>query len=169
MAPAIHDVNEKKLDELMRDPTDLVGRARAGSLRSSEMSDPTITLTNLGDKGVDAVFGVIYPPQVAIVGSASPRSGWSWSTAASGWPPRCGPVWLPTTGPATVRAVRCSWPRSTGCCSSPKNCRGDDMSRAEIRDGVVAQLIAIAPEVEEVTCPMASCCATRSTWTRWTG
>ena len=68
VAPAIHDVNEKKLDELMRDLTDLVARARAGSLRSSEMSDPTITLTNLGDKGVDAVFGVIYPPQVAIVG-----------------------------------------------------------------------------------------------------
>ena len=37
------------------------------------MSDPTITVTNLGDKGVDAVFGVIYPPQVAIVGFGKPR------------------------------------------------------------------------------------------------
>jgi pyruvate dehydrogenase E2 component (dihydrolipoamide acetyltransferase) len=72
VAPAIHDVNEKKLDELMRDLTDLVARARAGSLRSSEMSDPTITVTNLGDKGVDAVFGVIYPPQVALVGFGRP-------------------------------------------------------------------------------------------------
>ncbi|MGY4710917.1 dihydrolipoamide acetyltransferase family protein [Mycolicibacterium sp. CBM1] len=72
VAPAIHDVNEKKLDELMRNLTDLVARARAGSLRSSEMSDPTITLTNLGEKGVDAVFGVIYPPQVAIVGFGKP-------------------------------------------------------------------------------------------------
>jgi pyruvate dehydrogenase E2 component (dihydrolipoamide acetyltransferase) len=72
VAPAIHDVAEKKLDELMRDLTDLVARARAGSLRSSEMSDPTITVTNLGDKGVDAVFGVIYPPQVAIVGFGRP-------------------------------------------------------------------------------------------------
>ena len=43
-------------------------RARAGSLRSSEMADPTITVTNLGDQGVEAVFGVIYPPQVALVG-----------------------------------------------------------------------------------------------------
>lgn len=68
VAPAIHDVAEKKLDELMTDLTDLVARARAGSLRSSEMSDPTITVTNLGDQGVDAVFGVIYPPQVALVG-----------------------------------------------------------------------------------------------------
>ncbi|WP_205873579.1 dihydrolipoamide acetyltransferase family protein [Mycobacterium camsae] len=68
VAPAIHDVAEKKLDELMSDLTDLVARARAGSLRSSEMSDPTITVTNLGDQGVDTVFGVIYPPQVALVG-----------------------------------------------------------------------------------------------------
>jgi pyruvate dehydrogenase E2 component (dihydrolipoamide acetyltransferase) len=47
---------------------DLVNRARHGMLRSSEMSDPTITVTNLGDLGVDAVYGVIYPPQVALVG-----------------------------------------------------------------------------------------------------
>jgi pyruvate dehydrogenase E2 component (dihydrolipoamide acetyltransferase) len=72
VAPAIHDVPEKNLDELMADLTDLVSRARAGSLRSSEMSDPSITITNLGDKGVDAVFGVIYPPQVALVGFGQP-------------------------------------------------------------------------------------------------
>jgi len=47
---------------------DLVGRARSGRLRSSEMADPTITVTNLGDQGVDEVHGVIYPPQVALVG-----------------------------------------------------------------------------------------------------
>ncbi|MGI9124138.1 MAG: dihydrolipoamide acetyltransferase family protein [Mycobacterium sp.] len=72
VAPAIHDVGEKPLAELMEDLTDLVGRARAGSLRSSEMSDPTITVTNLGEKGVDSVFGVIYPQQVAIVGFGKP-------------------------------------------------------------------------------------------------
>lgn len=72
VAPAIHDVAEKPLSELMADLTDLVARARAGSLRSSEMSDPTITVTNLGEKGVDSVFGVIYPEQVAIVGFGRP-------------------------------------------------------------------------------------------------
>jgi len=56
------------LDDLMRRLTDLVARARALSLRSSEMSDATITVTNLGDQGVEAVFGIIYPPQVALVG-----------------------------------------------------------------------------------------------------
>lgn len=68
VAPAIHDVGAKPLELLMRELADLVKRARAGSLRSSEMSDPTITITNLGDQGVEAVFGVIYPPQVALVG-----------------------------------------------------------------------------------------------------
>ena len=72
VAPAIHDVADKNLDELMGDLTDLVARARAGSLRSSEMSDPSITVTNLGDQGVDTVFGVIYPPQVALVGFGKP-------------------------------------------------------------------------------------------------
>jgi pyruvate dehydrogenase E2 component (dihydrolipoamide acetyltransferase) len=72
VAPAIHDVPEKNLDELMGNLTDLVARARAGSLRSSEMSDPSITVTNLGDQGVDTVFGVIYPPQVALVGFGKP-------------------------------------------------------------------------------------------------
>jgi pyruvate dehydrogenase E2 component (dihydrolipoamide acetyltransferase) len=68
VAPAIHDVDERSLEELMRALADLVKRARAGSLRSSEMSDPTVTVTNLGDQGVEAVYGVIYPPQVALVG-----------------------------------------------------------------------------------------------------
>ncbi|MGA8005911.1 MAG: dihydrolipoamide acetyltransferase family protein, partial [Burkholderiales bacterium] len=68
VAPAIHDVDERSLEELMRALADLVKRARAGSLRSSEMSDPTITVTNLGEQGVEAVYGVIYPPQVALVG-----------------------------------------------------------------------------------------------------
>lgn len=68
VAPAIHDADRKDLDTLMHELTDLVSRARRGTLRSSELADPTITLTNLGDLGVEAAFAVIYPPQVAIVG-----------------------------------------------------------------------------------------------------
>jgi len=66
--PAIHDVDKKTLDELMESMLDLVNRARSGHLRSSELSDGTITVTNLGEQGVESVFGVIYPPQVALVG-----------------------------------------------------------------------------------------------------
>jgi len=68
IAPAIHSVEELGLDDLTARLKDLVGRARSGRLKSSEMSDPTLTVTNLGDQGVEAVFGVIYPPQVALVG-----------------------------------------------------------------------------------------------------
>lgn len=68
VAPAIHDADTLALDELMERLRDLVARARAGRLQRAEMADPTITVTNLGDLGVEAVFGVIYPPQVALVG-----------------------------------------------------------------------------------------------------
>lgn len=72
IAPAIRDVDALPLDELMRRLADLVARARALTLRSSEMSDATITVTNLGDQGVALVHGVIYPPQVALVGFGKP-------------------------------------------------------------------------------------------------
>ncbi|HEX5980426.1 MAG TPA: dihydrolipoamide acetyltransferase family protein [Thermoleophilaceae bacterium] len=68
IAPAIHDADERSLTDLMGAIRDLVRRARAGTLRASEMSDPTLTLTNVGERGARAVFGVIYPPQVALVG-----------------------------------------------------------------------------------------------------
>lgn len=68
VAPAIHDADRKGLDQLMAELRDLITRVRSGRLRSSEMSDPTVTFTNLGEQGVEGVFGVIYPPQVAIVG-----------------------------------------------------------------------------------------------------
>jgi pyruvate dehydrogenase E2 component (dihydrolipoamide acetyltransferase) len=68
IAPAIHDADRKSLNELMRDLRDLVARVRTGGLRSSELADPTITVTSLGEQGIEAVYGVIYPPQVALVG-----------------------------------------------------------------------------------------------------
>jgi pyruvate dehydrogenase E2 component (dihydrolipoamide acetyltransferase) len=68
IAPAIHDVDKKGLDEIMVNLQDLVKRVRAGVLRSSEIADATITVTSLGEQGVETVFGIIYPPQVALVG-----------------------------------------------------------------------------------------------------
>jgi pyruvate dehydrogenase E2 component (dihydrolipoamide acetyltransferase) len=52
---------------------DLVRRARSGGLRASELSGGTITVTNLGDLGADLVHGVIYAPQVALVGFGAVR------------------------------------------------------------------------------------------------
>ena len=68
LVPAIHNADLKSLDELMAAMSDLIQRTRAGRLRSSEITDGTITITNLGDRGVETVYGVIYPPQVALVG-----------------------------------------------------------------------------------------------------
>jgi len=68
VAPALHDTDRLTLGELMNKLRDLVNRTRAGSLRSSELSDPTITVTSLGEQGVESVYGVIYPPQVAMIG-----------------------------------------------------------------------------------------------------
>ena len=68
VAPALHDADTRDLTALMRQLQDLVARARAGSLKSSELTDPTITVTNLGEQGVESTFGIIYPPQVALVG-----------------------------------------------------------------------------------------------------
>lgn len=66
--PAIHNAEQKSLAELMSVLTDLIPRARVLKLRSSELSESTITITNIGEGNVDKVYGVIYPPQVAIVG-----------------------------------------------------------------------------------------------------
>jgi pyruvate dehydrogenase E2 component (dihydrolipoamide acetyltransferase) len=68
LTPAIHDAADLPLGELMAQMRDLATRARSGRLRGSELTDATITVTNLGDQGVESVYGVIYPPQVALVG-----------------------------------------------------------------------------------------------------
>ncbi len=68
MIPAILSAQEKSVEEMMDSLRDLITRARSGRLRSSEITEGTITVTNLGDLGVETVFGVIYPPQVALIG-----------------------------------------------------------------------------------------------------
>jgi len=68
VAPALRNTDQGSLSELMARMTDLVTRARAGTLRSSEMTSATITLTSLGERGVEGLTPIIFPPQVAIVG-----------------------------------------------------------------------------------------------------
>jgi pyruvate dehydrogenase E2 component (dihydrolipoamide acetyltransferase) len=68
VAPAIHDAADLALPDLMATLRDLVTRARSGRLTRAEMADPTFTVTDLGDQGVEEVIGVIYPPQVALLG-----------------------------------------------------------------------------------------------------
>lgn len=78
IAPSIPDADRMDLTELMVATRGLVERARSGRLRSSEMTGATLTVTSLGDQGADEVYGVIHPPQLALVGfgriHAEPRA-----------------------------------------------------------------------------------------------
>jgi pyruvate dehydrogenase E2 component (dihydrolipoamide acetyltransferase) len=73
MAPAVRDADKLSLDEAMAALRDLVTRARTARIRGSEMMDPTVTVTSLGEHGAESVLGVIYPPQLAIVGFGAVR------------------------------------------------------------------------------------------------
>ncbi len=68
ITPAPLDAQDLNLDETMNTLSDLISRTRGGKLRSLEMTRQTITITNLGDLGVESVYGVIYPPQLCVVG-----------------------------------------------------------------------------------------------------
>ncbi len=68
VAPALHDTDRLSPDAMMTALRDLLTRARKDRLRSSELTAAGLTVTNLGDLGVESVQGVIYPPQVALVG-----------------------------------------------------------------------------------------------------
>jgi pyruvate dehydrogenase E2 component (dihydrolipoamide acetyltransferase) len=73
IAPAIRDADKLTIDQAMSSLRDLVMRARTARIRGSEMMDPTITVTSLGERGAESVLGVIYPPQLAVVGFGAPR------------------------------------------------------------------------------------------------
>lgn len=73
VAPALLDAARKDLVTLMQDFSALVTRVRAGHLRSGEFTAATITVTSLGADGVDALYPIINPPQVAIVGAGAIR------------------------------------------------------------------------------------------------
>jgi pyruvate dehydrogenase E2 component (dihydrolipoamide acetyltransferase) len=68
IVPAIHGANLKTVGEIMDKLNDVIPRAKILKLRSSELSNSTITITNIGEGGADRVYGIIYPPQVAIIG-----------------------------------------------------------------------------------------------------
>jgi pyruvate dehydrogenase E2 component (dihydrolipoamide acetyltransferase) len=68
VAPALLNADRRTVEDLMASSRDLVQRARAGKLRGSELTDATITISNLGELGADAVYGVIYPGQAALIG-----------------------------------------------------------------------------------------------------
>ena len=121
-APALHDTDRISLDQVMVRMRDLVQRTRAGRIRSSEMSDPTITVSSLGERGVEALYGIIYPPQVALIGFgkivARPWLVENRIVARFGRHcyARCRP-----SGERRPCWRDCFSPRSASCCRSPRN------------------------------------------------
>lgn len=75
VAPTILDAAALDLDQMMAAIGDLVGRARRGRLRERDLQPASISITNMGERGADSVAGVIYPPQVALIGLGAPRIG----------------------------------------------------------------------------------------------
>ncbi|AJR05448.1 2-oxo acid dehydrogenase subunit E2 [Photobacterium gaetbulicola] len=68
VVPAILDADQRNLEQVMASLKEITERARRGRLRSSELTGATITVTSIGERGADSLIGVIYPPQVAIIG-----------------------------------------------------------------------------------------------------
>lgn len=73
IVPTIANADELDVDAMMGRLREVVERARRGRLRGSDLAEASITVTNLGDQGADAVFGVIHPPQVALIGFGAVR------------------------------------------------------------------------------------------------
>lgn len=68
VTPAIHDADTLTVPDMMAALRDLVERARRGVLHRRELVEGTLTITNLGERGAESVLGVIFPPQVGLVG-----------------------------------------------------------------------------------------------------
>jgi len=73
VAPALIDADRMTVPQIMAGMRDLVSRARAGRLRNSEMTQGTLTVSALGETGPEAMAGVIFPPQVALLGIGAPQ------------------------------------------------------------------------------------------------
>lgn len=68
LVPAIMDAQKMSLSELNSSFQDLAIRTMKGELKNRELTEGTVTITNMGDLGTEEVFGIIFPPQVALIG-----------------------------------------------------------------------------------------------------
>ncbi len=144
VAPAIRDADRRSLDELMAAMRDLVLRARSSGLRSSELSDPTITVTSLGDRGAEAVLPIIYPPQVAMIGVGRiVTRPWVVDGAIGPRPGRHADI-----GRRSPRERRTSRRPAAGGNRSSVAGDGDAMNRDEAKRLIFDVLLGIAPEAD---------------------
>ena len=144
ITPALLSVDTKSLDEVMEAMRDLITRTRAGRLRSSEMTDATITVTSLGDLGVETVYGVIYPPQVALVGFGKiTEQPWAENGMLG-----IRPVVMRHSGRGPSRHGRAPRRSVSGRAQPLFAGAGKPMTEAEIRETIFKLLGRIAPEAD---------------------
>lgn len=75
VAPVIRAVQQLDLEQLAGRRRELVERAQAGTLRQSELTGGSITISNIGAVGADSVTAVLTAPQVAALGLGRVRDG----------------------------------------------------------------------------------------------
>ena len=67
LTPVIRDAHAKSLREITAEAKDLAKKALSKKLQPNEMSGSTFTVTNLGMYGINSFFGIINPPNAAIL------------------------------------------------------------------------------------------------------
>ncbi|MCD8482821.1 MAG: 2-oxo acid dehydrogenase subunit E2, partial [Verrucomicrobia bacterium] len=67
VTPVIRDAQSKSLRVISSEAKDLIGKARGKKLKPAEMSGSTLTVTNLGMFGITDFYGIINPPNAAIL------------------------------------------------------------------------------------------------------
>jgi len=67
VTPTIRNAEAKSLRQISTEAKELIVKARDKKLTPNEMSGSTFTITNLGMYGLDAFFGIINPPNGAIL------------------------------------------------------------------------------------------------------
>jgi pyruvate dehydrogenase E2 component (dihydrolipoamide acetyltransferase) len=67
VVPVIRNADRSTIQEIARQRSDIVGRARDGKLTLDDMQGGTFTISNLGMYGIEQFVAVLNPPQVAIL------------------------------------------------------------------------------------------------------
>lgn len=67
LTPVIRDAQAKSLRQMAVEAKELIGKARNKKLKPEEMQGSTLTVTNLGMYGIKDFYGIINPPNAAIL------------------------------------------------------------------------------------------------------
>ncbi len=73
VVPVLRDANIKGLRTIAREARELVSKAQAGKLTTSDLTGGTFSISNLGMMDVSDFVAVINPPQAAILAVAATR------------------------------------------------------------------------------------------------